>query len=35
LIIAIAMFVHARVTEEPYDHRTGAELWEAQYGKVN
>ena len=35
LIIAIAMFVHARVTEEPYDRRTGAEVWESKYGKIN
>lgn len=31
LIIAIVMFIHARATEEPYDYRTGAEVWESKY----
>jgi uncharacterized membrane protein len=35
LIVAIGMVVHDRATQEPYDHRTGAEVWEARYGKVN
>jgi hypothetical protein len=36
LIIAIAMyFNHQNKLEESYDSRTGAELWEEQFGKVN
>ena len=36
LIIAIVMyFNHQNELEESYDHRTGAEVWESKYGKVN
>jgi hypothetical protein len=36
LIIVSAMyFIHQSKIESEYDHRTGAEVWEAQYGKVN
>ena len=34
LIVAIGMVIHDRATQEPYDHRTGAEIWEERYGKV-
>lgn len=36
LIIAFVMyFNHQSKVENEYDHRSGAEIWEARYGKVN
>ena len=34
-IVAIVMYINHKSNETPYDHRTGAEVWEEQYGKVN
>lgn len=33
-ILAIGIHMHRTSNEIPYDHRTGAEVWEQQYGKV-
>ena len=33
LIVSISMYYYHRANEEPYDHRTGAEVWEDKYGK--
>lgn len=36
LFIAIWMYIsHNNKVENEYDHRTGAEIWEERYGKVN
>ena len=36
LFIAIGMYIsNKNKAENEYDHRTGAEVWEAKYGKVN
>lgn len=32
-IMAIALQVNRVNHQQPYDHRTGAEVWEEQYGK--
>jgi hypothetical protein len=36
LFLACGMYyVNKNRVEESYDHRTGAEVWEEKYGKVN
>ena len=35
IVAAVMYFNHKNELEESYDNRTGAEVWEAQYGKVN
>ena len=32
-ILAIVINLYNKSNETPYDHRTGAEIWEQQYGK--
>jgi hypothetical protein len=33
-ILAIGIYIYDTSNKVPYDHRTGAEIWEEQYGKV-
>jgi hypothetical protein len=34
LILSVVMYYnHQKKLDESYDHRTGAEVWEEQYGK--
>jgi hypothetical protein len=36
LFLAIGMYVlNQNRIEESYDHRTGAEVWEEKYSKIN
>ena len=33
--ISLIIYTHHKTHQEPYDRRTGAQVWEQQYGKVN